>query len=1157
MGKGGGKAHTPREAKDNLKSTQMMSVIDAIGEGPIEGPVKGLQSILVNKTPLTDTDGNPVIHGVTAVWRAGEQEQTPPEGFESSGAETGLGVEVTKAKPVTRTITSANIDRLRVTFGVQSLVETTSKGDRNPASVRLLIQLQRNGNWVTEKDVTINGKTTSQFLASVILDNLPPRPFNIRMVRETADSTTDQLQNKTLWSSYTEIIDVKQCYPNTAIVGLQVDAEQFGGQQMTVNYHIRGRIIQVPSNYDPEKRTYSGIWDGSLKPAYSNNPAWCLWDMLTHPRYGMGKRLGAADVDKWALYAIGQYCDQTVPDGFGGTEPRMTFNAYLAQQRKAWDVLSDFCSAMRCMPVWNGQTLTFVQDRPSDVVWPYTNSDVVVDDNGVGFRYSFSALKDRHTAVEVNYTDPQNGWQTSTELVEDPEAILRYGRNLLKMDAFGCTSRGQAHRAGLWVIKTELLETQTVDFTLGSQGLRHTPGDIIEICDNDYAGTLTGGRVLSIDAATRTLTLDREVTLPETGAATVNLINGSGKPVSVDITEHPAPDRIQVSTLPDGVETYGVWGLSLPSLRRRLFRCVSVRENTDGTFAITAVQHVPEKEAIVDNGARFEPQSGSLNSVIPPAVQHLTVEVSAADGQYLAQAKWDTPRVVKGVRFSLRLTSGKGTDARLVTTAITADTEHRFSGLPLGEYTLTVRAINSYGQQGEPATTTFRITAPAAPSRIELTPGYFQITATPHLAVYDPTVQFEFWFSEKRIADIRQVETTARYLGTALYWIAASINIKPGHDYYFYIRSVNTVGKSAFVEAVGQPSDDASGYLDFFKGEIGKTHLAQELWTQIDNGQLAPDLAEIRTSITDVSNEITQTVNKKLEDQSAAIQQIQKVQVDTNNNLNSMWAVKLQQMQDGRLYIAGIGAGIENTPDGMQSQVLLAADRIAMINPANGNTKPMFVGQGDQIFMNEVFLKYLTAPTITSGGNPPAFSLTPDGRLTAKNADISGNVNANSGTLNNVTINENCRVLGKLSANQIEGDLVKTVGKAFPRDSRAPERWPSGTITVRIYDDQPFDRQIVIPAVAFSGAKHEREHTDIYSSCRLIVRKNGAEIYNRTALDNTLIYSGVIDMPAGHGHMTLEFSVSAWLVNDWYPTASISDLLVVVMKKATAGITIS
>ncbi|EEQ7696423.1 host specificity protein J, partial [Escherichia coli] len=909
--------------------------------------------------------------------------------------------------------------------------------------------------------------------------------------------------------------------------------------------------------YDPEKRTYSGIWDGSLKPAYSNNPAWCLWDMLTHPRYGMGKRLGAADVDKWALYAIAQYCDQTVPDGFGGTEPRMTFNAYLSQQRKAWDVLSDFCSAMRCMPVWNGQTLTFVQDRPSDVVWPYTNCDVVVDDNGVGFRYSFSALKDRHTAVEVNYTDPQNGWQTSTELVEDPEAILRYGRNLLKMDAFGCTSRGQAHRAGLWVIKTGLLETQMVDFTLGSQGLRHTPGDIIEICDNDYAGTMTGGRVLSIDASSRTLTLDREVTLPETGAATVNLINGSGKPVSVAITAHPAPDRIQVSTLPDGVETYGVWGLSLPSLRRRLFRCVSIRENTDGTFAITAVQHVPEKEAIVDNGASFEPQSGTLNSVIPPAVQHLTVEVSAADGQYLAQAKWDTPRVVKGVRFSLRLTSGSGEDSRLVTTAITADTEHRFSGLPLGEYTLTVRAINSYGQQGEPATTTFRINAPAVPATIELTPGYFQITAVPRLAVYDPTVQFEFWFSEAKIADTAQVETAARYLGTGSQWSVSGSRIKPGTDFWFYVRSVNLVGKSAFVEASGRASNDGEGYLEFFREKIGKLHLAQGLWELIDNSQLADEMAEMKTSITETRNEITQTVSKTLEDQSATIQQIQRVQKDTNDDLAALYMLKVQKTKNGIPYVAGIGAGIEDTDGQPLSNILLLADRIAMINPESGNTTPLFVAQGNQLFMNDVFLKRLFAVSITSSGNPPTFSLTPEGRLTARNADISGNVNANSGTLNNVTINENCRVLGKLSANQIEGDLVKTVGKAFPRDSRAPERWPSGTITVRVYDDQPFDRQIVIPAVAFSGAKHEREHTDIYSSCRLIVRKNGAEIYNRTALDNTLIYSGVIDMPAGHGHMTLEFSVSAWLVNNWYPTASISDLLVVVMKKSTAGISIS
>ncbi|WP_042032804.1 phage attachment tail tip protein J [Escherichia coli] len=1160
MGKGSSKGHTPREAKDNLKSTQLLSVIDAISEGPIEGPVDGLKSVLLNSTPVLDTEGNTNISGVTVVFRAGEQEQTPPEGFESSGSETVLGTEVKYDTPITRTITSANIDRLRFTFGVQALVETTSKGDRNPSEVRLLVQIQRNGGWVTEKDITIKGKTTSQYLASVVVGNLPPRPFNIRMRRMTPDSTTDQLQNKTLWSSYTEIIDVKQCYPNTALVGVQVDSEQFGSQQVSRNYHLRGRILQVPSNYNPQTRQYSGIWDGTFKPAYSNNMAWCLWDMLTHPRYGMGKRLGAADVDKWALYVIGQYCDQSVPDGFGGTEPRITCNAWLTTQRKAWDVLSDFCSAMRCMPVWNGQTLTFVQDRPSDKVWTYNRSNVVMPDDGAPFRYSFSALKDRHNAVEVNWIDPNNGWETATELVEDTQAIARYGRNVTKMDAFGCTSRGQAHRAGLWLIKTELLETQTVDFSVGAEGLRHVPGDVIEICDDDYAGISIGGRVLAVNSQTRTLTLDREITLPSSGTTLISLVDGSGNPVSVEVQSVTDGVKVKVSRVPDGVAEYSVWGLKLPTLRQRLFRCVSIRENDDGTYAITAVQHVPEKEAIVDNGAHFDgDQSGTVNGVTPPAVQHLTAEVTADSGEYQVLARWDTPKVVKGVSFMLRLTvTADDGSERLVSTARTTETTYRFRQLALGRYTLTLRAVNAWGQQGDPASVSFRIAAPAAPSQIELTPGYFQITATPHLAVYDPTVQFEFWFSEKRIADIRQVETSARYLGTALYWIAASINIRPGHDYYFYVRSVNTVGKSAFVEAVGRPSDDASGYLDFFKGEIGKSHLAQELWTQIDNGQLAPDLAEIRTSITDVSNEITQTVNKKLEDQSAAIQQIQKVQVDTNNNLNSMWAVKLQQMQDGRLYIAGIGAGIENTPAGMQSQVLLAADRIAMINPANGNTKPMFVGQGDQIFMNEVFLKRLTAPTITSGGNPPAFSLTPDGKLTAKNADISGSVNANSGTLNNVTINENCQIKGKLSANQIEGDIVKTVSKSFPRTNS----YASGTITVRISDDQKFDRQVMIPPVLFRGGKHENFNSNNqqsywYSTCRLRVTRNGQEIFNQSTTDAQGVFSSVIDMPAGQGTLTLTFTVSSSGANNWTPTTSISDLLVVVMKKSTAGISIS
>ncbi|EHQ7141753.1 host specificity protein J, partial [Escherichia coli] len=714
------------------------------------------------------------------------------------------------------------------------------------------------------------------------------------------------------------------------------------------------------------------------------------------------------------------------------------------------------------------------------------------------------------------------------------------------MDAFGCTSRGQAHRAGLWVIKTGLLETQTVDFTLGSQGLRHTPGDIIEICDNDYAGTMTGGRILSIDAASRTLTLDREVTLPETGAATVNLINGSGKPVSVAITAHPAPDRIQVSTLPDGVETYGVWGLSLPSLRRRLFRCVSIRENTDGTFAITAVQHVPEKEAIVDNGASFEPQSGTLNSVIPPAVQHLTVEVSAADGQYLAQAKWDTPKVVKGVSFMLRLTvAADDGSERLVSTARTTETTYRFTQLAPGNYRLTVRAVNAWGQQGDPASVSFRIAAPAAPSQIELTPGYFQITAVPKLAVYDPTVQFEFWFSEAKIADTSQVETSARYLGTGSQWSVSGPHIKPGKDFWFYVRSVNLVGKSAFVEVSGQPSNDGEGYLEFFREKIGKLHLAQGLWELIDNSQLADEMAEMKTSITETRNEITQTVSKTLEDQSATIQQIQRVQKDTNDDLAALYMLKVQKTKDGIPYVAGIGAGIEDTDGQPLSNILLLADRIAMINPESGNSTPLFVAQGNQLFMNDVFLKRLFAVSITSSGNPPAFSLTPDGRLTAKNADISGSVNANSGTLNNVTINENCQIKGKLSANQIEGDIVKTVSKSFPRTST----YASGTITVRISDDQKFDRQVMIPPVLFRGGKHENFNSNNqqsywYSTCRLRVTRNGQEIFNQSTTDAQGVFSSVIDMPAGQGTLTLTFTVSSSGANNWTPTTSISDLLV-------------
>ncbi|EGO1753274.1 host specificity protein J, partial [Salmonella enterica] len=662
-------------------------------------------------------------------------------------------------------------------------------------------------------------------------------------------------------------------------------------------------------------------------------------------------------------------------------------------------------------------------------------------------------------------------------------------------------------------------------------GLRHVPGDVIEVCDEDYAGVSLGGRILSVDRARRILTLDREITLPSSGTTLISLVDGEGLPVSVDVQSVTDGVQVQVSRIPDGVAEYSVWGLKLPTLRQRLFRCVAVRENDNGTYAITAVQHVPEKESIVDNGASFDPQSGTIHGTVPPAIQHLTTEILAEEGQYQVLARWDTPRVVKGVSFSLRLNvaAEDGSD-RLVSSAGTPDTQYRFRGLTPGRYTLSVRAVNSQGQQGDPASTQFSIAAPEAPSFIELTPGYFQITATPRQAVYDPTVQYEFWFSDARITDIHQVENAARYLGTALYWIAASSGIKPGKDYYFYIRAVNQVGKSAFVEAKGQASNDAAGYLDFFKGQITESHLGKELLEKVD----------------------------LTEDNASKLQQFSKEWQDANNKWNAMWGVKIEQTKDGKYFVAGLGLSMEDTPDGKISQFLVAADRIAYINPANGNETPGFVMQGDQIIMNEVFLKYLSAPTITSGGNPPAFSLTPDGRLAAKNADISGHINATSGALNNVVIAEDCTIHGTLRAERILGDIVKAVGKEFPyfrEPSTGAKRYASGTLTVQIDDDQSFDRQIIIPPINFQGSYYGR--SDTWDTCTLEVRRNGALIYSGTSSSVPESYGATLDMPAGGGIVTLTFSVSTRGNSTGWPNSRISDLILMVVKKSTAGIRIS
>lgn len=864
MGKGGGKQHTPYEKRDNLKSTQELSVIDVVSEGPIEGPINGLQGLRLNDTPVIDAQGHVNVHGVRAEWRAGEEEQIPLTDFDGSAAETIISAEVTQDKPITRTITSENVDRLRVTVGLQALVRTTDQGDRLDDSVKMEIQIQRSGVWLTEKTIVINGKRTSPFMTAVIIDNLPPRPFNLRVVRITPDSTTDQLQNKTVWQGLTEIIKITQSYPNTALVGLKVDADQFGSQSVSRKFYLRGRIVRVPSNYDPSARTYEGLWDGSFKPAWTNNPAWQLLDLLAHPRYGLGQRIGLAEVDKWALYAIAQYCDQPVPNGFGGTEPRMTCNAYLAERRKAYDVISDFCSVMRCMPVWNGQRMTFTQDRPSDTVWTYTNANVV---NGE-FKYTYSAAKERHNAAEVRFVDPMNGWNVSVELVEDKTDIQKKGRQVVQIDAFGCTSRGQAHRTGLWVIQTALLETQMVAFSVGAEGLRHTPGDIIEVCDNDYAGVSVGGRLVAVDTAASTVTLDRDIQLPETGQSIMRFIGQDGQPQSASIMSQPSQRQVVLNPFPTGVITGSVWGLKTATLRRRLFRCLVIKEAEKGVYAITGLQHVPEKELIVDKGATFdlEEMKATEYSQTPPDVEHLTAQIDSATLGWQVVANWDTPRLIKGGRFQVKLLT-QDIEPRLVSQTITTETSYTFRELTQGDYTLCVRAMNADGRYGEITQIPVAIHAPAAPVAVHVSSGYRSVTLTPRLPEITVTqTQFEFWFTGiAPLTAVGEVQSKGTYLGTGLSWTTPDLQV--GTVYYWYVRSTSVLGKSNWVEVVATCETGADELLQDFTRKITKTQLGQDVLAEIDTKAIKDDvdaaLNQVKVSIDVVAGDLSQESNAR------------------------------------------------------------------------------------------------------------------------------------------------------------------------------------------------------------------------------------------------------------------------------------------------------
>lgn len=777
MGKGGGGGHTPVEAKETSRSKQLVKIIEVISEGEIEGLADGMKSVYFDNTPVQNKDGSYNFNNVQLEGRVGSQVQDVIAGFNTSEKEVSVGTQVRNNLPITRTVTDNKVSRLRLTIGVQSLFSQNENGDTSGTTVNLVITIGSQS-----YPVSISGKYSSQYLQQHTFDNLPPVPFTVKVERVTEDSKSQRLQNNTVWSSYTEIIDTEFTYPNTALIGVKFDSEYFSNIPART-YDLLGLRVKVPSNYDTRTRKYTGMWDGTFKTDWTDNPAWILYDVVTSKRYGLGNRLGEFGADKWALYQVSQYCDQLVPDGFGGQEPRFTCNAWLTEQRSAYDVINDICSIFRAMPVWNGQQLTVVMDRPSDPVWTYTNANVEKGE----FNYTFSAKKARHNAIQIEYADKDNGYEKAIEYVSDDESIRRNGLNVKKITAFGCTSRGQAHRTGLWLLQTEKLETKTVTFTVGAEGLMHIPGDIIKVADTYYAGTNIGGRVLAVNG--KKVTLDREISV--NGNSYFSYINAQAKHQDVKIVSVNGAE-VTLEQDPVGLEAYGVWSLSTQQVASQLFKALSVKEENKGKYTITALQHEPQKEAIVDNGAKFEPKATSILAV--PQVSNIGVTVNPDGSISFAGDVTGGNGVIK---YDFRIyKDGALYDIRLGQTSPNLNLD----SLENGEYSVLIQVKNDKGQVLSERTQTFVIDKPPAPTGVRVTGGLGNIT-----------IEWD-WVNDATATEIFVSETNDIKTATRLTRVTAKMyshEVGAKQVRYYWLRHTRGVNVGPFSQQSGLRGESA------------------------------------------------------------------------------------------------------------------------------------------------------------------------------------------------------------------------------------------------------------------------------------------------------------------------------------------------------------
>lgn len=977
MSSGGGKASTPKLLDDNLKSKQFYRVLDLISEGPIYGPIdqSHLSSFKLNKTPVTDANGNVSVNGVSVAWRPGSETQSPINGFSAIEATTIVNTEVTYDTPLVRTITDQDVTRVRFNVGVTGLVEQDKKGNQKNTSVTLVLETRTGASgWAIVKTVTITGKISGEYLEAHLIDAPETKPFDIRVRRITPDSTSDLLSNGTIWNSYSEITDDNLNYPFSAIAGAVIDRDQYTDTPSRT-YHLRGLIVDVPDNYNPLTRTYSGLWTGGFKKAWTNNPAWLFRELAKNTRFGLAKRAGYIDVDDGALYVLSRYCDQIVNDGYGGKEPRMTLNAYITEQASARDILDKIASMFRGIALWDGMRLSVMLDAPQDPIATITNANVVDGE----FKRSSVKRSEKYNAVVVSWTDPGNGWEQVKEYVSDDDMIARGNYNETTLEAFGCTSRGQAWRAGKWLLETAKRESSRLSFQMARDAIHFTPGDIVEVMDNNYAGARLGGRIMS--HAGNKITVDAVDSSLISEGDTMSIMGSDGKFVKYLIASI-ADNVVTLKTMPAWVRDGTVFAISTSNVSTRLFRILSVAEtDNNSVYSITASQHDPNKQAIVDEGAVFEVPNDTLNGYRVPNVENLRI-INTNSETVQVTATWETATTTKKLMFEVYVYTDEG---KVVAQYETDQFRYEFYGLNAGIYTLGVRGRNENGMKGAETQVSLVIGAPLAPSSVVWTPGIFSAGIVPVMRVTATSdTTFEFWYSgENQIVDASQIEDQAQFLGRASQWTLHGL--KADTTYYLYVRTRNAFGTSGFVEVSGQASSDIPGMIDYIDEAIRDSTAFKNLQDGVDMnlegqiqnalasnaayehqwaqyGEVKADILIVRTTIADVHHalaELSTQVQAEIGDLTSAVSEKLTAEVKSDGTASAFYTLNLGIQRGSQFYNTGFSMGIE--PDGSggyKSTTVFAADQFGIYSGSEpGNYQKAFFVFNGQVFINSAFIQ--------------------------------------------------------------------------------------------------------------------------------------------------------------------------------------------------------